>query len=108
MQDDTLNGRDILLEELRESARQNEQNMRGSVSSYRRTYPDQAPEIEEVPHRYSTFVLRLLLCVFIFGVFLWSHLGGQTILGYNTENVVETISRDADLQEITNSVRIRP
>jgi|GEM_PF-1604650 len=108
IQDDSLNGRDLMMEELREAARQNEQDMSGSVSYYKRSYPRYTEEKGEVQRNYSTFVLRLLLCIVLFGAFLWSHLGGQSILGYNTEKVVETISTDVDLQEISNSVKINP
>ena len=108
MQDDSLNGRDNMLEELRESAKRNEQNLQGSVFYYRSTYPRHMEDTEEVPRKYSTFVLRLFLCVVVFGAFLWSHLDGQSVLGYNTEKVVEAISTDVDLQDIPNSVKINP
>lgn len=54
----------------------------------------------------STFSLRLLLSILIFGGFLWMHMEKRTVFGYQPETVVEAISRNTDLQALPKSVRM--
>lgn len=108
MQDDSMGGREELLSRMREMAKQNENNMRGCVYSH----PGSSRMITEEPQREtergSTFGLRLLLCLVIWGGFFWMHMENAPIMGYQTEKVVEAVSTDVGLQELKNSVTIKP
>ncbi|MEE0420856.1 MAG: hypothetical protein UDG86_12505 [Lachnospiraceae bacterium] len=112
MQDDSLEGREMLLNEMRETIRQNEQDMRGCAHTYgcRRGYGYEAAprEMDNGQAKSGTFSLRLLVSLLILGGFLWMHMKGTPIFGYNSDKVVEALSQDVDLQELTNSVRIDP
>lgn len=108
MQDDSMGGRDELLTRMREMARQNESSMRSC--SYR--HPGKGwgdgDQPQERAERGSTFGLRLLLCLVIWGGFFWMHMENAPIMGYQTEKVVEAVSTDVGLQELKNSVTIKP
>ncbi len=94
-----MGGRDELLSRMREMAKQNENNMKGL---------GEMGESQERQERGSTFGLRLLLCLVIWGGFFWMHMENAPIMGYQTEKVVEAVSTDVGLQELKNSVTIKP
>jgi len=54
----------------------------------------------------STFLLRLLLSLLLFGGFLWMHTEKRAVFGCPPEQAVEAISRNTDLQALIKSVRI--
>lgn len=55
----------------------------------------------------STFLLRLLLSLLLFGGFLWIHTEKKEVFGCHPEQAVEAISRNTDLQALVKSVRIK-
>lgn len=64
------------------------------------------PEETKQKKEGSTFFLRLLLSMLLFGGFLWMYMEKRAVFGYPTEQVAETIGRNTDLQAISKSVRI--
>ena len=110
MRDDLIEGRLELLEEMRETVRQNEQNMRSCANIYDQHSDswDKEDEFPELSIKESTFSLRLLVSIVILGGFLWMHMEDTRFFGYQSQKVVEAISQDADLQTFTNSVKINP
>lgn len=110
MQDDSYNGRDEALMQMREMARRNEDNMRGHA------YRAGTGQVQFSGHgegrpadsRGGTFGLRLVLCLMIWGGFFWMHMENAPILGYQTEKVAEAVSTDVGLQDLTNSVKMKP
>ena len=103
-----MGGRDELLSRMREMAKQNENNMKGHLYRYSDTGLGEMGESQERQERGSTFGLRLLLCLVIWGGFFWMHMENAPIMGYQTEKVVEAVSTDVGLQELKNSVTIKP
>lgn len=105
MQDDSLEGRGAILADLRDTIRQNEQDMRGCEHTYgcRIGYQEQAEEGAEGVSRSGTFSLRLLVSLLILGGFIWMHMEGISIFGYQSETVVEAISYDVNLQDFMKS-----
>ncbi len=109
MQDDSIEGRSELAEKLRETARQNEQDIMGCARNCgcRFGYIDEQEAVEDDrPVLSGTFGLRMLLSAAILGGFLWMHRENRPVFGYRTEKVVEALGRSTDLQDIRKSVRI--
>lgn len=103
-----MGGREELLSRMREMAKQNENNMRGCVYRHPGSSRASTEESYREEERGSTFGLRLLLCLVIWGGFFWMHMENAPIMGYQTEKVVEAVSTDVGLQELKNSVTIKP
>lgn len=110
MQDDSIGAREELLANMREMAKQNENNLKYCTSRRPGYVPaeDRTEKSAEEEGIGGTFGLRLFLCLAIWGGFFWMHMENAPIMGYQTEKVVEAVSTDVGLQELTNSVTIEP
>lgn len=110
MQDDSIGAREELLAGMREMAKQNENNLRYCTSRHPGYSPaeNMTEDDTEEGGLGSTFGIRLFLCLAIWGGFFWMHMENAPIMGLQTENVVEAVSTDVGLQELTKSVTIKP
>lgn len=61
---------------------------------------------EELPKEGGSFSVRLLVALLLFACFLHFHFSGMSYQGFDSETAIEAVSRDADLQKLTDSVRI--
>lgn len=61
---------------------------------------------EELPKDGGSFSVRLLVALLLLACFLHFHLSGMHYQGFGSEQAIEAVSRNADLQKLTDSVKI--
>ena len=116
MQDDSLEGRAMMTNHMREMIYRNEQDMKNCTNTYgyrtRTPYQGTAnmpkDNIYENNTSTGTFSLRLFLSLIILAGFVWFHMQDKAFLGYQSEQVVEAVSNSVNLQELAESVKINP
>lgn len=112
MDQQPLDEKIILLNQMREISQENEQSLRNSAHTYGYRQAlrsvSQTDDYALEPPQTGTFSLRLTLSVLIFLGFLWTHTKGIPIWGYQSEQVVEAVSQNVDLRELADSVKIVP
>lgn len=112
MQDDSLEGRVVMTNQMREMIYQNEQSLKQKRNTY--GYRDEGNHnltssdgVEKIS-KGGTFSLRLFFSLVILVAFVYVHTQNSGIFGHQTDEVVETISHSTNLQELTDSVKINP
>ena len=61
---------------------------------------------EELPESGGSFSVRLLVALLLLAGFLQFHLSGMSFRGMRSEQAIEAVSQDADLQKLAESVKI--